>query len=478
MNDSFSSKVASASLWSAVEKIGTYGLQFVTSMLLARLLCPEDYGVIAMLMIFIEIGRQFVECGFRNALIRKQNCNQDDFSTAFYFNIGVALVIYLVLFLIAPLVATFYNMPPMKVVLRVYGLVIIINSMTIVTSAILTQRLSFKAMAKYNILGNLISGIVGICMAYKGFGVWALVGQSILGSALLVVFLQIATKWLPSVRFSKTSMHYLWGFGSKMLATGIIGVIYSNIYSLILGKLYTPAILGNFNRGQNIAQMVPGVVGSVFMNSSLPLLSQQQDDRDRLVHVYRELSKLGSYILFPLVLLMMVLARPFVLLVLTDKWSECVIYIQIFSISMLTSAAGAINLNLLQAVGRSDLTLKAEVLKKFTGFAVVFTMLFLGPLALAIGSTIFNIFCYAINLYYAKKVVGLKYTDQLRDLYPYLLCAIAMAIAIYLISFMIQNNMIVLIMGAVVGTIIYYLLTTYILKVDYAKRFINIALKK
>lgn len=467
---SLAEKSFSTTLWALVEKVGTLGVSFCVSMLLARLLTPSDYGVVAMLTVFIAISNQFVECGFANALIRKKECTPIDLSTAFYFNVAVGVTVYLILFWVAPLVGDFYQIPFLVEVLRVNGLLLIVNSLLIVPTAMLTRTLAFKKMAKFNILAGLISGGIALILAYYDFGVWALVFQSLSSSILTVIFLYAVLRWKPVISFSISSLNYLWGFGSKMLLTGIIGSIYSNVYSLVIGKIYDSKMLGFFNRGQNIALLMPNIINSTFAKSTLPLLAQVQDDKDRLVGVYRKFAILVAFVSFPLIALIFILAKPFVLFLLTNKWAGAIIYIQIFAVSALTGPIGLVNLNLMQATGRSDLTLKAELIKKIVGFLLVGILCQFSPLILALGSMILNIFIYMVNLYYARKIIGISFFVQLRDILPYLFASVMMAGVVWIVVSLVNLYLCQLIIGSFVGLFVYFLITKYIIKTDMYSR--------
>ncbi|MDD7461675.1 MAG: lipopolysaccharide biosynthesis protein [Prevotellaceae bacterium] len=464
---SFAKKTAVTTFWATIDKVGVLGIQFVVSLVLARLLTPSDYGVIAMFMIFIAIAQQFVECGFGNALIRKQDCTQKDLSTAFFFNIGIALIAYLIIFFLAPVIASFYDMPMLNKILRIYGLAIILNSFSIVQNAILTKRLAFKKIAKFNIISNLLTGVFAIALAYHGWGVWALVFQALFASLLTSCFLGVVTKWYPNLLFDRESMNYLWGFGSKMLLSGLISTIYSNIYSLVIGKFYDSRSLGLFNRGQQLSLLFPNILNSAFGRTTLPLLAEVQNDKERLSSIYRQFVIISVLISYPLVFLTFVLAKPFILFFLTEKWAGAIIYVQIFAVSALTSAPGIINLNLLQAVGRSDLTLKADIIKKVIGFIVIGLLIFTSPLVLAIGSSLLNIFIYIVNVYYARKVLSLSYLSQFKDQLPYFISSLLMAIVIYLVNCNIPNHLLQLIIGSCMGLIIYYLISRYVFRTEY-----------
>lgn len=460
-------------VWAGIEKVGIMGVQFVITMILARLLDPSSYGIVAMLSVFLAFANLFIDCGFSNALIRKQVCTQEDYSTAFFFNFSVSFITYLTIYAISPIVGDFYEMPILCDVLRVSGLVLFLNSLILVQNAILTKNLAFKEMAKFNILTQTLSGLVAIFLAYWGAGVWALVVQSLLSPFLYFCFLPFVVKWKPKITFSISSFKYLWNFGYKMLLSGILSVAYNNIYSIIIGKCYDAKALGVFNRGQNIALLVPNIISTTFGKSTLPLLSQVQDDKDAFIHVYREFSKLVAFVSFPFIALLFVMAKPFVLFFLTEKWYDAIIYVQIFAVSAFTSAPGMINLNLLQAAGRSDYTLKAETIKKTFGFLVVAVLFSYSPLVLALGSMILNFFIFGVNLYYARKVLGLSYMCQIIDVLPFFIVSIIIGFVIWLATFSIESYLMQMVCGLIICIIIYYLITRYLLKVNYYNKVLD-----
>lgn len=464
--ESVAHKTARTSAWGAVEKISIMGIQFLVSMVLARLLSPSDYGTIAMLTVFIAISDQFVSCGFANALIRKPDCKRIDYSTAFWFNIVVSLFLYGILFVIAPWIAMFYNMDILCPILRVCGLTLPIGALQLVQNAILVKHLKAEKNALIHLVCSIVSGTVGIYLALHGFGVWSLVAQQLTSGILTVLLLWFSSEWYPRYEFSRESMRYLWSFGSKMLATGIISSIYGNIYSILIGKFYDKTSLGVFNRGQKLAKLFPDVAESVFVNNSLPILSQLQDEKERLIHVYRELVKVACFITIPTVCLMCVLAEPFVRVILTEKWIASVAFIQIFAVTSFLSPANSINLNLLQTFGRSDYTLKAEIIKKTIGFIVVLLMLPLGPLSLALGSCCMDVLAFSVNLFFAKKISGLKCRTQLLDILPILCSSMIMSLVVILLSNILVNNILKMLIGGFIGVVIYIILTKYIFKLN------------
>lgn len=458
--ESISQKTARTSFWALIEKVSTMGVQFFISMMLARLLTPSDYGTVAMLTVFIALSQTFVYCGVQNALIRKNDCSQTDFSTAFFLNVSIAICMYFILFTAAPFIASFYDTPSLCSILRIYGVCIILNSLMIVQYAILIKKLEFKKLAKISFIIAIISGTIAILAAYNGLGVWALVIQSLISTFMTVVSYYIVIGWKPSLNFSWASAKYLWNFGSKMLLSDVISTIYSNIYSLVIGKYYDKGSLGIFNRGQHISSLVPDVISSMFNRNSLPIMSEIQEDKVKLKSVYRQFIILTFLATMPLVLLIAVIARPFVLLFLTERWEDCIIYIQIFCFSAITASSNWVNLNLLQVCGRSDLTLKAEIIKKSIGITMVFVLLPFSPLILAIGSSSFNIFVYFVNLYYAKKMVGLTYKEQLMDIYPIIISAIiAAAISYFIISLVDSSYVLQILLASLIHISLFVLLT-------------------
>lgn len=454
------------SLWAGVEKFSTMGVSFVISILIARKLTAEDYGIVAMLSIFIEMAASIMQSGFGNALIRKQDCKSIDYSTAFYFNLAVSILMYLLLFISSPYIASFYNLPLLSTVLRVSGISLIVQALTFVQYTILIKELEAKKQAKIAIISSLTSGFIGILLAYSGFGVWSLVFQQLTVGFVNFVLLWWSSTWYPRIEFSRFSIKYLWGFGSKMLLTGIISVFYRNIYSLVIGRYYMSSSLGLFNRGQSFALQIPNVLDAILVKNTLPIFSQIQDDKERLVRIYREYIKLSCFICIPVVCLLSVLAQPLVSVLLTDKWLDCVVYIKIFALTSFLLPANNINLNLLQVYGRSDYVLYAECIKKSIGISLVFILVPYGPTILAIGSSMFNVFAYIVNLSFAKRISGLKIKVQIKDIFPIILSAIFMYIVVYLFINCINNNILKIVFGLLGGSVFFIIITKFIFKLS------------
>lgn len=464
--ESIANKTVRTAFWSSIQKFSTMGISFVVSMVLARLLTPEDYGTIALMSVFFAISGSIAECGFSNALIRKSECTQADYSTAFFYNVGVSFFLYLMIFLGAPFVAEFYDKPILIDVMRVSGLSLIIGSANMTQSVQLTRKLEFKKFAIIALVASIISGVVGVTCAYAGMGVWALVVSSLTGSVINAVVLILVVRWKPSFSISRDSFGYLWSFGSKMLVSGIISNIYANIYSIVIGKTYDARTLGIYNRGQSLALLCPDIINSIFNRNTLPILAQLQNDKKRLIDVYRKLVRLVSFFNIPACLIFAALARPFILFFLTDKWEVSVIYVQLFCLSAITSSAGAINLNIFQAEGRSDIVLKIEVIKKTIGFLLVFSLMWFNPLILAIGSVTFNFFCYVLNLHYARKLENMSLFTQISDLAPSFFASVAAAALTYFVTLLPLSYFCQLLVGGLVGIGAYFIITRFILHME------------
>lgn len=472
MSESIADKTARTAFWGVVERVLYSGSQFVVTIILARLLTPDDYGIIAILTVFLAISQRIVECGFSNALIRKEKCTQADYSTAFFFNIAIGFCVYFILFIISSYVADFYTVPILANILRVYGLIIIIDSLRIVQYSILNRELQFKKLATISTIAVVLSGILGIIAAYLGFGAWALVLQALSNALIYVIVLTYESSWLPLITFSKESLAYLWKFGSKMLLTGIISSLYSNIYSLVIGKIYDRRTLGFFNRGQQLALFYPNLVQSVFTKNSLPILSQVQDNNS-FVNVYRNFIVLVSFVTFPIAFLFFVLAKPIVILLLTEKWMGAIIYIQIFAITSFLIPANFINLNVFQAKGRSDITLKAELIKKTMGFILVFLLLPFGPVVMAMGCCVMDLLSYMVNLYYAKKILKTSMLQQLMDILPCFLSSFTMAVLTYCLLYMLNFAPIIQIIVCVIfGLSVYLIIAKYVLHLNILEQII------
>ena len=452
--------------WSSVERFSNQGVQFVFSIILARLLSPSDYGIIAMVTIFFAVAQSFVDSGFSNALVRKTDRVEEDLSTCFYFNIGVGIIAYIVLFLIAPLVANFYNQPILSPIIRITGLGVILNSLCVVQQALFTIKIDFKSQAKITLSATVISGIVGIILAYQGYGIWALVWQGVASSIVRMGLLWLMSKWRPRTGFSKSSFNYLFGYGSKLLASGLLDTIYNNIYPIVIGKFYNPAQLGNYSRALGWAQLPSANITSILQRVTFPVLSTIQDDTLRLQNSYRRLLKLSAFIVFPLMMGLAAMASPLIRVILTAKWDGCVLYLQILCFALMLYPIHAINLNLLQVKGRSDIFLRLEIIKKIIGVIILIITIPLGITAMCLGMVFSSIICLIVNTYYTSRFIDVGLLTQLKDLRIILINSLVMGGGIYILTSFIDIEGLKLVMGIVIGFLLYFIGSFYFSKAE------------
>ena len=452
--------------WSSVERFSNQGVQFVFSIILARLLSPSDYGIIAMVTIFFAVAQSFVDSGFSNALVRKTDRVEEDLSTCFYFNIGVGIIAYIVLFLIAPLVANFYNQPILSPIIRITGLGVILNSLCVVQQALFTIKIDFKSQAKITLSATVISGIVGILLAYQGYGIWALVWQGVASSIVRMGLLWLMSKWRPRTGFSKSSFNYLFGYGSKLLASGLLDTIYNNIYPIVIGKFYNPAQLGNYSRALGWAQLPSANITSILQRVTFPVLSAIQDDTLRLQNSYRRLLKLSAFIVFPLMMGLASMASPLIRVILTAKWDGCVLYLQILCFALMLYPIHAINLNLLQVKGRSDIFLRLEIIKKIIGVVILIITIPLGITAMCLGMVFSSIICLIVNTYYTSRFIDVGLLTQLKDLRIILINSLVMGGGIYILTSFIDIEGLKLVMGIVIGFLLYFIGSFYFSKAE------------
>lgn len=454
--DNLKSETISGVKWTAIEKFSTQIVNFLLGLLLARLLSPSDFGTIGMLGIFMAISGTFIDSGFSNALIRKPEISDKDYSTAFYFNIVVGLLCYAIMFVCSPLIARFFDMPILNGIVKVYSVTLFINSLTSVQYAKLNRELNFKLQARISFVSALVTGILGVVLAYLGLGVWALVWQSIASAVLRAALLWIFAHWHPSSRFSKESFKYLFSYGSKLLASGLLHTIYSNISTLAIGKFYTSNDLGYYSRGNQFATLPSSNITGILQKVTFPLLAKIQDDDERLIAVYRKYIRVTSCGIFFLMTLLAALAKPLICLLLTDKWADAAIYCQLFCFALMFDHICQLNLNLLQVKGRSDLFLKLEVIKKSIAFVILCAAIPFGVTAICVSSIIYTQIAVFINTYYTGKLFGLGYLSQFKDYGKYLLAAVTVCVPVFFLNLIGLSDMLVLILGVVIAALLYW----------------------
>lgn len=455
MPDSLKQKAVKGVAWTSLDQVAALGFGFVIGVILARLLTPSDYGLLAMIAVFNAVAFAFINSGFGNALVRKPDLTENDNSTAFYFNIIAGVVMAGVIWLIAPWISLFYDKPILTQLLRVEGLLLIISSFTIVQNAQLSRALDFRAKMIINATSQVIGGIVAIAAAYHGFGVWSLVIQHIVCGVIRLVLLWVLSPWRPRGHWDKKSFGYLWGYGSKLLASGLLDTIYTNIYPIVIGKFYSAADLGQYTRANGYASIPSTGITGVMQQVTFPVLSQIQNDDERLGHNYRRILRFAVFIIFPFMMGMAALARPLVISLVTDKWAECVPYLQVLCFALMWYPVHAINLNLLQVKGRSDLFLRLEIIKKAIVTIAIFVCVPFGIMGICVGSICTSIISLAINTYYTGKLIHVGFFRQMMDMIPTLLASLAMGAIIYFAVTPFDSDIIKLAIGTPLGFIVY-----------------------
>ena len=414
MSGSIREQTLSGFKWNALGQFSTYAIQFVLGIVIARLLDPADYGVIGMLAIFMAIAQAFVNSGFGNALIRKNDRTEVDCSTAFYFNVVAAVLLYGVLFFSAPAIAAFYKMPLLAEVVRVYSLTLVIDSMGIVPRALRSVAVDFKTQAYASVVSVLISGLVGLWLAYSGFGVWALVWQAIIGSCVGVAVIWMLARWRPLLAYSWASFRAMFSYGSRLLGSRLLHTVYTQASSILIGKFYTPAELGNYDRGNTLASLPSLRVSDVFNRVTFPILSKLQDDDERLKHVYHEYVAMTSLVIFFIMTLLAVVARPLVLLLLTEKWLGAVPFLRVFCFAYMFDNICLLNNNMLYVKGWSGLFLRLEIIKKAVVTPFFLLAIPYGPLVICYVAVLHTVVDITCSTYCLRKYLGIDLRGYVR----------------------------------------------------------------
>lgn len=452
-------------MWNSLDRFTTQGISFVFSMLIARMLLPSDYGVIGMLGIFMAVSQCFIDSGFGSALVRKNNRTEVDFCTVFYFNIVVACICYCLLWIASPYIAKFYNLPLLESVTKVWGLNLIISSFAGTQSAQLTIAINFKSRAKISVITTLFTGVIGLWLAYNGYGVWALVFQTLSSNILRTILLWFTVRWIPKLIFSWQSFKELFSFGSKLLASSLLDTIFNNIYTIVIGKCFSAKALGVYSRADSLAQFPSSNITGVLQAVTFPVLSKIQDNDIRLANAYRRFLRMSAFIIFPLMVGLAAVADPFIRIVLTDKWEGTILFLQIICFSLMWYPIHAINLNLLQVKGRSDYFLKLEVIKKILGVSILCVTIPLGLTAMCYGRVFSSVVCLAINTYYTKKIIGYGFFNQMKDLTHILLHTFVMGAIVFTAVHCLPTLWLQLVIGTLLGAI-YYILGAYFMRFE------------
>lgn len=445
-------------VWNIIEKIAVQGIGFVLNIILARLLTPSDYGIVGMLTIFLTFSNVFIDSGFSRALIQKQNRNENDYSTVLIFNIIISIIIYIILFFASPAIAQFYKTPELLQLQRVFFLVIILNSLTVVQNAQLQINVDFKHIAIINSFSVIISGIIAIIAAYNGLGPFALVIQTLSKALISAIMFWIIGKWVPKTGFSKKSFKNLFGFGSKLLVSGLLSTTITNVYNLVIGKVYNPASLGYYTRAQQFPEITSGTIASVLNTTTFPLMSSLQNNKDELANTLKKLIKMTSMIVFPAMIGLACLSEPIILVLLGEKWLPASKLLFWISLSYIFTPLSILNMNVLNAIGRSDLFLKIDLVK--IPF-IILTMIITFPIsmkAIVIGKAVTAFLWFYINSFLIGKFYNFGFFKQLWSSWKYIVSAIFMGVFVIFIDKLVVSNVLSLILGLLGGVFSYILL--------------------
>lgn len=442
--------------WSFFNQFSTYAMQFAVGIIMARLLTPSDYGITAIPAIFMTVATVFIESGFNSALVRKQNLTDKDLSTAFLYCISIGVVMYLLLFACAPLIAGIYDIPILTPLIRITALSFLWAPLNTPQRVLLQRELNFKTPAKISFVSNILSGIIGITMAYLGYGLWALVASTLASSLLSFIMMWCVVKWIPRDGWSKDSFKYLWGYGNKLVVTHLINTLYANVGPLILGKYGGSNDLGYYNRAKGYAALPSSNVVGVLTQVTFPVLSKLQDNDELLSVNYRKMIRVSSYIVFPIMLLLAALARPLVITLITEKWETCILLLQILCVVFMWQPIQILNLNVLQVKGRTDLSLKLELIKKPISLTIILIgLLKFGVVGFCIADFVSSMFALIFNTHYTGKIIHVGYWKQMGDIFPILILSSVMFGLVILVNSFITDYIIQIIIGGLVGVISY-----------------------
>lgn len=448
-------KVLNNFVWRFMERIGAQGVSFIVSIILARLLDPTVYGIIALVTVFTTIMQVFVDSGLGSALIQKKDADDIDFSTVFYFNMFMCAGLYGIMFVIAPLIALFYDLPELTPIVRVSSFTLLISGVKNIQQSYVSKNMLFKRFFYSTLGGTIVSAMVGIGMAFAGFGVWALIAQNIVSLLVGTIILWITVKWRPKWVFSWARLKGLFSYGWKLLVSSLLNTIYNDIRQLIIGKLYTTGDLAFYNKGNQFPQLIVANINSSIDSVLLPAMSSEQDNRDRVKAMTRRAIKTSTYIMMPMMMGLAVCAEPVIKILLTEKWLPCVFFLRIFCFTMAFYPIHTANLNAIKAMGRSDMFLKLEIIKKVYGMVALLITMWISVEAMAYSLLITTVLAQIINAYPNKKLLGYSYINQIQDMLPQIVLSVVMGAIVYSVSLLPINEYIMPAIQVPLGVLIY-----------------------
>ena len=448
---SLKDKTVKGTFWSAADAFLGQGVTFIVGLVLARLLTPEEYGLVGIVLIFVVVLSGLVDAGFSQALIRKKDTTNDDYNTMFIVNMAISILLFSLLYVAAPPISDFFSRPELVPLTRVIGLVLVFQALSITQTTILTKQLDFKTRTKASVVSAVLSGIVGITMAYLGYGVWALVGQKLSATLLYSICLWVLIKWWPRLKFNKDSFHYMWGFGWKLMVSGLLNNIWNQLYQLVIGRFYSPASLGQYTRSEQYASIFSSNLTSIIQRVSYPVLSQVQDDKDRMIAGYRKIIKLSMFVTVILMFSLAAVSEPLIYCLIGPQWHEAATYLPLICINMSLYPLHAINLNMLQIRGRTDIFLYLEIVKKVIAIVPVLVGIFVDIYWMLIVSIVVGVICYFLNSYYSGKELGYSSWMQIKDIAPSYGIAFSILVAVYFFKYLPISYWVVLPIQMIIG---------------------------
>jgi len=434
--DSLRNKTVKGTLWSAADAFLGQGVTFLVGVILARMLTPAEYGLIGIVLIFTIILSGVVDSGFSNALIRKKDTTDEDYNTMFITNMVMSIAMFILLYLFSPFIAHFFAREELVALCQVMGLILIIQALSITQTTILTKQIDFKTKTKASLISAIASGIVGIGMAYADFGVWALVGQQISKSAFYTIMLWILVRWWPKFSFNKESFHYMWGFGWKLMVSGILNNIWNQMYQVVVGKFYSPATLGQYTRSKEYAGIFSQNFTVIIQRVSYPALAEVQDDTERMVQAYRKVIKVSMFITIVCLILLGAISEPLIYCLIGPQWGEAASYLPLICLSMVLYPLHSINLNMLQIQGRSDIFLFLEIIKKIIGVVPLLLGIFVNIYWMLWGVVVTGVIAFFLNSYYTGKKLHYSSWMQLKDISGSFTLSFIIAIVIYFMKYL------------------------------------------
>ena len=442
--------------WRLLERFGSQGVSFIVSIVLARLLDPAVYGTVALVTIFTGIMQVFINSGLGTALIQKKDADDTDFSTVFYFNLFMCIFLYGVMFCAAPLIARFYGVPELTPIVRVLSLTLVISGVRNIQQSYISKNMLFKRFFFSTLGSTLVSAVVGIVMAYNGFGVWALVAQTLASNAIGTVILWLTVKWRPRLLFSFERLKTLFSYGWKLLVSSLLNTVYEDLRQLVIGKMYSTADLAFYNKGHQFPKLVITNVNTSLDSILLPAMAQEQDDKTRVKHMTRRSIRMSTYVIVPIMMGLAVCAEPFIRLLLTEKWLPAVFFLRIFCFTMAFYPIHTANLNAIKAMGRSDLFLKLEIIKKAIGMVTLLGTMWISVEAMAYSLLATTLLSSFINAFPNKKLLNYSYPEQIMDMIPSVLLSAVMGTVVFCVTFLpINNDFLTLLIQVPLGVLIY-----------------------